>query len=121
MNISISSGVVVLRILMAGLLLVAAHGSWAGAMELGFEPQAGQRELFLDDVGISKVDNLKRTMHPPAKKGAVIRPTSPETSLQTRCAPQWDPSVKRFKLWMLTPGFPRWNYHSHIMRYRLTT
>ena len=42
-------------------------------------------------------------MHRPTKKGAVIRPDRPwETTLQTRSVPAWDPSVKQFKLWMIT-------------------
>ena len=53
--------------------------------EKAFRVPPGERQLFLDDVGISKVDHLKRTMHQPAKKGAVIRPDRPwETALQTR-------------------------------------
>jgi len=33
-----------------------------------------QRQLFLDDQNIAKIDNLARTMHQPLKKVAVIRP-----------------------------------------------
>ena len=100
MNISISHGLVVRGIIMAGALLVATHGAWADS---AFAVPTGERQLFLDDVGIAKIENLTRTMHQPAKKGAVIRPTPPlETSLQTGSSPQWDPSLKRFKLWMTT-------------------
>jgi hypothetical protein len=61
----------------------------------------GQRQLFLDDNDIAKIENLVRTMHQPAKKGAVIRPSFPgETSVQTRSAPVWDPEQKVFKLWL---------------------
>jgi hypothetical protein len=63
----------------------------------------GQRQLFLDDFGIASVDKLTRTMHQPVKRGAVIKPDLPwELSLQTRCAPAWDPGQKLFKLWMIT-------------------
>jgi len=34
-----------------------------------FEVPAGQRQLFLDDRDIAKIDNLTRTMRRPAKKG----------------------------------------------------
>ena len=78
MNISISHGLVVRGVIMAGLLLVATDGTWA---DVPFTVPAGERQLFLDDVGIAKIENLKRVMHPPAKKGAVIRPTSPESTL----------------------------------------
>src|SRR5438105_15005708 len=64
---------------------------------------AGQRQLFLDDQGIAKLVNLKRTMHQPVKRGAVLKPDRPwETVLQTRCAPVWDENKQVFKLWMLT-------------------
>lgn len=63
----------------------------------------GQRQLFLDDYGIARIENLKRTMHQPAKKGAVIEPDRPwESCLQTRSAPAWDADEKKFKLWMIT-------------------
>jgi hypothetical protein len=43
----------------------------------------GQRQLFLDNHGIAQLDNLTRTMHQPAKKGAVITPDLPwESCLQ---------------------------------------
>ena len=59
--------------------------------EKAFLVPSGERQLFLDDVGILKIDNLKRTMHQPTKKGAIIRPDLPwETTLQTRSVPAWD-------------------------------
>ena len=70
--------------------------------EQAFRVPPGERQLFLDDVGIEKIDNLERTMHQPAKKGAVIRPDHPwETTLQTRSAPAWDEKEQVFKLWMV--------------------
>jgi hypothetical protein len=80
----------------------------ASAKEPGFAVPAGQRQLFLDGHGVAEVHNLKKTMHPPAKKGAVLRPTPPyEQTLQIRCAPAWVPGQKRFKLWMITsPAAP---------------
>jgi hypothetical protein len=63
----------------------------------------GERQLFLDDHGISKIDGLQRTLHQPEKRGAVIKPNQPwETTLQTRCAPVWDEQAKRYKLWLIT-------------------
>jgi len=69
-----------------------------------FDLTPGRRQLFLDDHGISEIEHLARTMHPPDKKGAVIRPTLErgETSLQTRNAPAWDPEAAVYKLWMIT-------------------
>jgi hypothetical protein len=63
----------------------------------------GQRQLFLDGHGIAELMHLKRTMHQPAKRGAVLKPDRPwESTLQTRCAPAWDKRAKCFKLWMIT-------------------
>ena len=65
---------------------LAVVGQGPADNEKAFRVPPGERQLFLDDVGISKVDNLKRTMHQPTKKGAVIRPDRPwETTLQARC------------------------------------
>ncbi len=68
-----------------------------------FEVSVGERQLFLDDHGIAKIDGLQRTMHQPKKRGAVIEPDQPwESALQTRCAPAWDEQAKLYKLWMIT-------------------
>jgi hypothetical protein len=80
-----------------------------------FQVPLGQRQLFLDDYGIAGIENLERTLHQPVKKGAVIWPDRPwEYSLQTRCAPIWDPNAGRFKLWMITsttiPGVAEMTY-----------
>ena len=59
----------------------------------------GQRQLFLDDHGIAEIAMLQRTMHPAAKKGAVIRPDPdrPKGGLQIRCAPLWIPREKIYR------------------------
>ena len=80
------------------------------ALEIG-----SRRQLFLDDHIIDRIEGLKRTMHQPVKRGAVIKPDQEwETSLQTRCAPAWDDNRKLFKLWMITstniPGFAGTSY-----------
>jgi len=73
------------------------------AAETAFEFPAGQRQLFLDDVGIAKIENLNRTIHQPAKKGTVIRPGDPHVNaLQTRTAPVWDPERELWKMWDCT-------------------
>ena len=65
-----------------------------------FQVAAGQRELFLDDVGIAEMSNLNRNMHRPEKLGAVIRASKPAKTIQTRMAPLWDPDAKLFKTWV---------------------
>ena len=42
-----------------------------------FSVPAGQRQLFLDDVGIERLENLTRTLHQPSKRGAVVRSANP--------------------------------------------
>lgn len=61
----------------------------------------GERQLFLDDQEIAKIENLQRTMHQPAKRGAVVRSASRGQTIQTRTAPVWDPRQKVFKFWVL--------------------
>ena len=65
------------------------------SQETGFRFPAGERQLFLDDFGIARIDDLQRTMHRPAKKGAVIRPNWAigEAGVYTRSAPVWDPEA----------------------------
>ena len=84
-------------------LTVALPRSTACAADPAFQVPADQRQLFLDDMGIAKIGNLKRTMHQPSKKGAVIRPDLDmgETSKQTRTAPVWNPERKIFQFWDL--------------------
>ena len=47
------------------------------------------------------MENLRRTMHRPVKRGAVIRSPNPRQTIQTRTAPVWDPEAKLYKLWVL--------------------
>ena len=90
-------------ILPAVLILCAAWSASHAGEPLDLP--TGQRQLFLDDQGIKRIENLTRTMHQPEKKGAVVRPTSPsETVYQTRCAPAWDPVAKRWKILIINSG-----------------
>ncbi|MBI5093513.1 MAG: hypothetical protein HZB26_13860 [Candidatus Hydrogenedentes bacterium] len=98
---------IVAALLLSRPSVVVAEGNAGGETGAEFRVSLGQRQLFLDDHGIAKVENLERAMHPPVKRGAVIRPSFPvETSLQTRSAPAWDPGEKVFKLWLIVsrPG-----------------
>ena len=80
----------------------------AAAADNAFQFPAGQRQLFLDDHGVGKIENLKRTMHQPQKKGAVIHSPNPLQTIQTRTAPIWDPKDKVFKLWVLSVDDVLW-------------
>ena len=82
-----------------------SHPSATYAEPDHFEVKTGVRQLFLDGHGIRSLDNLKRTLHSPRKLGAVIRPrylTNEESSLQIRCAPQWDAPNQRYLLWLIS-------------------
>ena len=63
---------------------------------------AGERQLFLDDDDIARLDELRRVFHQPQKRGAVIRR---EPALggnpEIRCAPAWDPEAQVWKLWTI--------------------
>ncbi len=72
--------------------------------EKPFQVPVRQRQLFLDDHGIAEIQNLQRIMHPPEKRGAVIEPRDGEVSIQIRCAPAWDASSRRYKLWIMCQG-----------------
>ena len=80
-------------------LTIACHGSAAFAAETAFQVPVGQRQLFLDDVGIARIENLERTMYSATKKGAVIRPdpNRPKGGLQVRSAPFWLAEKKIFR------------------------
>jgi hypothetical protein len=89
----------IMSLTLVSSLVGANHQAHAG--EADFRVPKGQRQLFLDDHGIAKLENIKRTMHQPDKKGAVIRPNWQlgVSSVQVRTAPVWDPQEKIFKFW----------------------
>ena len=89
------------------VLLALCPGSLSvAAAEEARRIPAGQRQLFLDDDAIAKIENLKRTLHQPEKRGAVIRSANPSQTIQTRTAPVWDPEAKHFKLWVMSTDEP---------------
>jgi len=65
-----------------------------------FRVPPGQRQLFLDEIGVQGIDKLVKTLHQPEKKGAVIRSPDPRQTIQTRNAPFWDPASACYKLWV---------------------
>ena len=60
----------------------------------------GRKQLFLDDHVLQEMSGLRRTMHQPTKRGAVLKPDilSDGTLVQTRSAPMWVPDEKVYKL-----------------------
>ena len=73
-----------------------------------FQVAVGQRQLFLDDHGIAEIKDLRRTMHRPAKRGAVIRSPQPTKTIQTRTAPVWDEEAGLYKIWVITVDDNLW-------------
>lgn len=86
---------------LAGLLVLVHVGPGRGD-EPTFEVRAGVRQLFLDDQGVERRENVRTIMHRPVKRGAVLRSPDPSRTLQTRTAPVWDPVRKRYLLWVLS-------------------
>ena len=95
------------KCVICAVLLALCLGSLSvAASEDSRSIPAGQRQLFLDDNAIAKIENLKRTLHQPEKRGAVIRSANPSQTIQTRTAPVWDPEAKHFKLWVMSTDEP---------------
>ena len=80
------------------VILILIDTGVSGETAFGVRP--GQRQLFLDDLGITRIDNLTRTMHQPEKRGAVVRSAKPTQAIQTRTAPIWDRDDALFKIWV---------------------
>ena len=98
----------------------------AFAADPAFQVPAGERQLFLDDIGIAKIENLTRTMHQPEKKGAVIRPNwhRGEHTMQIRNAPNWDRQRQVFRFLVSETGGPKtistvWESHDGLHWSRL--
>ena len=93
-------------VIAAVLLVLSLESMSVAAAEEARSIPAGQRQLFLDDNAIAKIEKLKRTLHQPEKRGAVIRSANPSQTIQTRTAPVWDPAAKHFKLWVMSTDEP---------------
>jgi hypothetical protein len=90
-------------------LFVIERASHAAEPPSGeFQVRASQRQLFLDDHGIAEIKNLRRTMHHPTKRGAVIRSPQPTKAIQTRTAPVWDEVAGLYKLWVISVDDNLW-------------
>ncbi len=106
---------IALRLMVAGLLALAGQFLFAPSMAhaaenapTSFQVPVGQRQLFLDDHGIAQQNNLRRQMHQPEKRGAVIRSPQPKKSIQTRTAPVWDEKAGLYKTWVITVDDNLW-------------
>ena len=82
------------------ICLLAMWGLPLQVQAEAFAVEVAQRQLFLDYLGIYEITRLRRTMHQPDKRGAVLRSSSPKHTFQIRSAPKWDPQEKVFKIWV---------------------
>ena len=99
----VASGLSVHNPRRAGIHPALAPGSADMPDRATFHVPRTQRQLFLDDGGIERMEKLKRTLHQPEKKGAVIRAdhlANPGHTVQTRTAPVWDPDRKIYRFWI---------------------
>ncbi|MBM3768692.1 MAG: hypothetical protein FJW32_25200 [Acidobacteria bacterium] len=83
-------------------LLVMLLASVAAAQE-PVPLSIGERQLFLDDHSVAKIDRLRRTMHQPKKRGAVVKPDVPSDGnlLELRSAPIWDETEHVYKMFYM--------------------
>ncbi len=73
--------------------------------EAAFEVVPGERQLFLDDVGIERTERVRRVVHPPTRHPAnpVLRPdTHWERGCQVYGTALYDEAAGRFRMWYLT-------------------
>lgn len=89
------------------LTLLAATSSPALAADAP-NSSSSRRLLFLDDHDVADIQNLKRTLHQPTKRGAVIHSSRKSETIQTRTAPVWDATAKVYKIWLLSTDRPLW-------------
>ena len=91
-------------LLLTTILFCASNQSCADDNKSTHRP----KQLFLDDRNVAELHNLKRTLHQPHKRGAVIRSADRTQSIQIRTAPAWDPVAKVYKIWLLGSKRPFW-------------
>ncbi len=101
MIIRLKCWICVAALSLVSVVLVSRFQSNAVGNEV-FSVSPGERQLFVDDVGLHQMIELTRTMHQPEKKGALIRPDKfkGEEAIQVRGAPVWDPHERLFKYWL---------------------
>ncbi len=94
-----------LILLLSAGVLVTTSPMTAGAADPAFQVSAGQRQLFLDDVGIERMDSITRTVHSPERHAdnPLLSPDTPwERGCQVYGTAYYDQTARRFKLWYLT-------------------
>ncbi len=91
-----------------GMLFLAVSVNGQATEESGtsaFSVPVGVRQLFLDDVGIAKMENVRRVLHEPARyeNNPVL---VPDTEWEDRCqvygTAYYDEQAGLFKMWYLT-------------------
>ena len=74
-----------------------------------FSVISGQRQLFLDSEGISRIERLTPTMHQPDKVGPVLKADcrSDGDGVHSASAPMWIEDEKVYKLVYETRSYKR--------------
>jgi hypothetical protein len=102
-----------LAMAVAGLALVSVPSGLAQGAYDYVTVAPGIRQLFLDDFMLGGLYRVRRHVHQPAKKGAVLRADRPwETAVRRGStlpcaivefytAPVWDPDEAVFKMWYI--------------------
>lgn len=88
------------------VIMIGSAGIVLGAGPI--DMPRGQRQLFLDDHVVANLRGLRKSLHQPQKRGAVIRGRTPAETIQTRTAPVWDVDAKVYKIWLLSTDRPLW-------------
>ena len=90
-----------------GLVFVVALGVPAQDPYEHYPIATGERQLFLDDLLLGAVHNVKRVIHQPAKYegNPVLRADQPWEGdwIQIRSAPVWDQKDELYKMWYFAP------------------
>lgn len=88
---------------LVGIAILLSAGTLAAEP---IELVPGHKQLFLDDCVVREMAGLKRVMHSPEKRGAVLKPDTPSDGslVQIRSAPMWVPGESVYKLIYLAYG-----------------
>lgn len=74
------------------------------------ELKPGQRQLFLDDHIVERIEGLERTLHRPRKRGLVLKPDQPweKGRAWAFSAPIWVSEERVYK-WIYRPNYKNWS------------
>jgi len=92
-------------LLLVASTLVTVLSMRASAADDAFQVSVGERQLFLDDVGIERMEGVSRVVHSPRRHddNPLLSPDTPwERGCQVYGTAYYDETARRFRLWYLT-------------------